>query len=125
MTTNSSPSPATRTTNANQNLSGLWGGLHVTLEISNDNARLEFDCASGSIKDPFLLDSSGHFDVVGSYDRQGPGPTRQGAKTESDARYSGTINGDTMKLSVQLPGSSENLEYSLTRGHPGKVTKCY
>jgi hypothetical protein len=125
MTTNPSPSPATGTADANKNLAGLWGGLHVTLQISGDSATLDFDCASGSIKDPILLDSSGRFDVVGSYDRQGPGPTRRGAKTESDARYSGTVNGNTMKLSVQLPGGSEILEFSLTRGREGKVTKCY
>ena len=125
MPTNSSPSPATGTANANQDLSGVWGGLHVTLEISSDSARLEFDCADGSIKDPILLDSAGHFDVVGSYNRQGPGPTRQGVNTASDARYSGTIDGDTMKLRVQLPGSPEIPEFSLTRGRAGKVTKCY
>ena len=122
---NNSPSPATGAASANQNLSGVWGGLHVILEISSDSATLEFDCASGSIKDPILLDSTGYFDVVGSYNRQGPGPTRQGAKTESDARYSGMVNGDTMKLSVQLPGSAEILEFSLTHGKQGKITKCY
>jgi len=125
MNTNSTNSPATGAASANRNLAGVWGGLHVILEISSDSATLEFDCASGAIKDPILLDSNGHFDVVGSYNRQGPGPTRQGAKTESDARYSGTVNGNAMKLRVQLPGSSESLEFSLTHGHPGKITKCY
>ncbi|HEY6230083.1 MAG TPA: hypothetical protein VIW64_02355 [Pyrinomonadaceae bacterium] len=127
MTTNSSnsPSPASGTTAANQQLSGVWGGLHVTMEISSDSVTLEFDCASGSIREPLVLDSAGHFDVGGSYNRQGPGPTREGAKTDSDARYSGAVNGNTMKLSVQLPGSSEILEFSLTRGRPGKITKCY
>jgi hypothetical protein len=125
MNTNSSNSPANEAANANQNLSGVWGGLHVTLEISSDSATLEFDCASGSIKDPIVLDSNGHFDLVGSYNRQGPGPTRQGVNTDSDARYSGTVSGNTMKLNVQLPGSSEILEFSLTHGRPGKITKCY
>jgi len=125
MNTNSSNSPATGAANANQNLSGVWGGLHVILEISSDGATLEFDCASGAIKDPILLDAAGHFDVVGSYNRQGPGPARQGVKTDSDARYSGTVDGNTMKLKVQLPGSSEILEFSLTHGRAGKITKCY
>ena len=125
MNTNSHNSPATGAASPNQNLSGVWGGLHVTLEVSSDSATLEFDCASGAIKDPILLDSNGHFDVLGSYNRQGPGPTRQGVKTESDARYSGTVDGNTMKLNVHLTGSSEILEFSLTHGRPGKITKCY
>jgi hypothetical protein len=125
MNTNSSNSPAPAAANPNQTLSGIWGGLHVILEISSDSATLEFDCASGSIKDPIVLDANGHFDLVGSYNRQGPGPTRQGMNTDSDARYSGTVNGNTMKLNVQLPGSSEILGFTLTHGRPGKITKCY
>jgi len=125
MNSNSSNSSATGAATPTQNLAGVWGGLHVILEVSSDGATLEFDCASGAIKDPILLDSSGHFDVVGSYNKQGPGPTRQGVKTDSDARYSGTVDGNTMKLSVRLPGSSEILEFSLTHGRPGKITKCY
>lgn len=125
MTTNSSNSRSPETEAAGELLSGSWGGLHVMFEISDDNAKLEFDCASGSIRGPIHLDAAGHFDVGGTYDRQGPGPTRQGVKTDSDARYSGTVTGNTMKLNVQLPGSSEILEFSLTRDRQGKITKCY
>ena len=118
--------PGTSTTSAQRQLSGLWGGLHVTLEISEQSATLEFDCATGSIREPIVLDSAGHFDVAGSYNREGPGPVRQDVQTDSSARYSGTVSGETMTLAVHLEGSSEPLlNLSLTRGKQGKIRRCY
>jgi hypothetical protein len=127
MTTDSSqPRPSATPATAGQKLSGLWGGLHVRLEISDQGATLEFDCASGSISEPILLDSAGRFDVAGSYTRQGPGPVRQGVKGDTPAHYSGVVTGETMELSLRLEGSSEPVfDLSLTRGKQGKITKCY
>jgi hypothetical protein len=121
------PRPPTAPTNsAQRQLSGLWGGMHVTLESSERGATLDFDCATGTIREPIVLDSAGHFDVVGSYNREGPGPVRQGVQTDSSARYSGTVTGETMTLAVRLEGSSEPLlNLSLTRGKQGKIRKCY
>jgi hypothetical protein len=119
-------STAIPTTSGNQELSGTWGGNHVTLEISDQGATLEFDCGTGSISKPILLDSEGHFDVIGTYTREGPGPVRQGKQRDARAHYSGTVIADTMTLSVRLEGSSEPLlSVSLTRGKQGKLRKCY
>ena len=116
----------TPTTSGGQKLSGLWGGLHVSLEISDQGSTLEFDCATGLISEPILLDSAGRFDVTGSYTRQGPGPIRQGVQRDARATYSGSVTGETMQLKVRLEGSSEPVfDLSLTRGKQGKVTKCY
>jgi len=113
-------------TSGGQKLAGLWGGLHVSLEISDQGSTLEFDCATGSISEPILLDSAGRFDVTGSYTRQGPGPIREGVQSDARANYSGRVTGETMQLKVRLQGSSEPIfDLSLTRGKQGKVTKCY
>lgn len=126
MTPDSSPRPPAPTAPGQRQLSGLWGGMHVTLEISEQEATLEFDCANGSIREPILLDSAGHFDVAGSYTREGPGPVRQGVNREARARYSGNVTDETMTLAVRLEGSSEPvLNLSLTRGKQGKIRKCY
>ncbi|SRR6266498_159311 len=126
MTPDSSSRPPTPTATGQRQLSGLWGGMHVTLEISEQEATLEFDCATGTIREPIVLDANGHFDVAGSYNREGPGPVRQGVQTDSSARYSGTVTGETMTLAVRLEGSSEPLlKLSLTRGKQGKIVKCY
>jgi hypothetical protein len=118
--------PTTATPTAQRQLSGLWGGMHVTLESSEQGATLEFDCATGTIREPIVLDANGHFDVAGSYNREGPGPVRQDVQTDSSARYSGTVTGETMTLAVRLEGSSDPLlKLSLTRGKQGKIVKCY
>lgn len=123
---NKPPPPTPPTTSAQRQLSGLWGGMHVRLEGSEHGATLEFDCGTGTIREPILLDSAGHFDVAGSYNREGPGPVRQGVQTDSSARFSGTVTADTMTLAVRLEGSSEPLlNLSLTRGRQGKIVKCY
>jgi hypothetical protein len=126
MNTDATSRPTAKpTAPGNSKLSGLWGGVHVALEVSDGGATLEFDCATGSIREPIGLDAAGRFDVSGSYTREGPGPVRQGVKRDSPAQYSGTVTGETMALTVRLEGSSEPLDFSLTRGKQGKLRKCY
>ena len=105
---------------------GTWGGLHVNLEISDNESSLEFDCANGKISEPILLDSDGRFEVRGTYTREGPGPTREGAQNRSNAVYSGAVKGGTMTLSIRLNGSSDSvLDLSLEHGKQGRLRKCY
>jgi hypothetical protein len=119
------PSPTSQTA-SNKLPPGTWGGLHVNLQILEAESSLEFDCGHGTINEPILLDSGGHFEVSGSYTREGPGPARQGAENQSRALYSGIVKDDTMTLSVRLDGSSEAiLDVSLTRAKQGKLRKCY
>lgn len=122
-----SPTPkSTSATASNQLRPGTWGGDHVTLQISDSESSLEFDCANGTINEPILLDSDGHFEVAGTYSREGPGPVREGAQNQSRAMYSGVVNGDAMSLSIKLHGSSEAVaNLSLTHGKQGKIRKCY
>jgi len=121
------PDPALDKHNAGgkQPPAGFWGGLHVTLELTAQGATLEFDCATGNINQPILLDSADRFEVNGSYSRQGPGPVRQGGQSDAEATYSGTVAGETMNLTVRVKGLSEPLNFSLTHGREGKIQKCY
>lgn len=105
---------------------GVWGGNHVNLEVTDESAMLEFDCAHGSINQPILLDERGRFDAKGTYVAEGHGPARQGAEPESAAaRYYGSVSGDTMTLTVELSGASGmKSSYTLTSGRQGKLWKC-
>ena len=106
--------------------SGIWGGTHVNLEVSDGESSLEFDCARGSIAEPIILDSDGHFEVHGSYTREGPGPVRQEGGNNQRATYSGIVKDATMTLSIQLDGSSDELlKVTLTQGQQGRLRKCY
>ena len=126
MIKDSASPPPTTGAGSNRLAPGTWGGLHVNLEVSDGDTSLEFDCANGTISEPILLDSDGHFEVRGTYTREGFGPTREGAQNQSRAVYSGVVNGGMMTLSIRLNGSADSvLDLSLERGKLGKLRKCY
>lgn len=105
---------------------GLWGGAHLRLNVNDEGAVLEFDCARGQIGAPLETDSEGRFDLPGTYTREGPGPIRIGREpTARPARYAGRVEGARMTLSVKLEGADKPLgAYTLTRGAEGRVVKC-
>ena len=120
------PSPPKAASSLNQLSTGTWGGNHVRLEVADGKSSLEFDCASGTIDQPITLDSNGRFEVSGLYKREGPGPVRQGVNNQSRATYSGAVKDDTMTLSIQLDGSTDDLlKFTLTLGKEGRIWKCY
>jgi hypothetical protein len=103
---------------------GTWGGNHLTLEISENEVTLEFDCAHGTISQPLTLDETGRFAVAGTYVREGPGPVRQGAKQDTEAQYSGRLSAGTLTIIVHVPDATDIGPFTLTEGRQGKVTKC-
>lgn len=105
---------------------GVWGGMHLRMNVGGEGAALEFDCANGQINAPFKTDAEGRFDLSGTYTREGPGPIRLGREpTARPARYTGRVEGSRMTLSVQLEGSEKPLaEFTLTHGSEGRVVKC-
>ncbi len=57
---------------------GLWGGKHLSLEVTESGANLQFDCARGRISSPLKLDDKGHFELEGVFVRERPGAVRVG-----------------------------------------------
>ncbi len=104
----------------------VWGGQHVALELTAEGATLEFDCASGTIALPLTVDAQGNFKVKGTFTRERPGPVmRDNPNTAANATYTGTITGNTMRLSITTGSQNESIgDYVLVRGQPGKVFKC-
>jgi hypothetical protein len=107
-------------------LSGTWGGEHVRIKFRGQEADVEFDCAHGTITDPPNTDSASHFDLRGRYVREGPGPVRLNKPPVSQpARYSGSIKGNQISLSVTLTNTSQEIgTFTLTRGSQGLIRKC-
>lgn len=101
-----------------------WGGEHVRIEFNDGEGRVEFDCAHGTITDPLKTDAEGRLN--GTYVRDGPGPIRLNVpRVSQPARYSGTIKGDEMSLSVTLNNASQEIgTFTLTRGSEGLIRKC-
>jgi hypothetical protein len=106
---------------------GPWGGLGVSLSVSDSGAEVEFDCAHGTIRGPLRLDAEGRFDLPGVFVRERPGPVREGAPggAEEPARYRGRAHGDTLTLEAFLPGPGRTVgPYTLERGAAPRLRKC-
>ena len=107
-------------------LKGTWGGDHISLEVTDGGAEINYDCAHGSITEKIVPDAQGNFVVKGLHASERPGPVRQGDDlTGKPATYHGSIYGETMTLTVTLSGSDETVgTFKLTHGKSGRVRKC-
>lgn len=105
---------------------GLWGGEHIQMQVTENGAEIEYDCAHGTISEPIEVDSAGRFDVKGSFLRERPGPVRKDdVRDGRPARYTGTINGKTMTLTVTLTDKEQSMgTYTLAEGDAGRIWKC-
>ncbi len=110
----------------NQIPNGTWGGLHIRVEVENGSATIEYDCANGKIDGPLNLDSRGHFSLSGTHIREHGGPIREGEKADAHpARYTGSIDGERMTMTVTLTDSEETVgTFTLDHGKQGRVWKC-
>src|SRR5690242_4353647 len=44
---------------------GAWGGLHISLEVTDAGAQINYDCAHGRITEKIVPDKDGAFEVKG------------------------------------------------------------
>lgn len=104
---------------------GTWGGARIRLDVTDDGATVEYDCAHGSIDARLTLDSEGRFDARGTFVREG-GSIRVGInRVVRPARYEGRVSGDELSLTVTLTDTSQPVgSYTLTRGSEGRLRKC-
>jgi hypothetical protein len=104
---------------------GTWGGQHIAMEVSDAGAKIEYDCAHGSITEKIAPDGNGKFIVKGVHVKERGGPIREGEENEQAASYQGSIDGDTMTLTVTLTQNKEALgTFTLTQGKSGRIVKC-
>ena len=106
-------------------LDGIWGGDHVTMSIAGAT-HVELDCAHGDIPAPLAIDDQRQFNTTGTFVREHGGPIRDGEVPDTHpARYSGSVTGDRMQLTIRLTDTNETIgTFSLTRGAQGRVVKC-
>ena len=48
-------------------LTGMWGGDHVSLAVTETGSHLEFDCAHGDISGALTVDAVGAFAAADTY----------------------------------------------------------
>src|SRR5260370_38443665 len=56
---------------------GLWGGEHISMEVTAQGATIEYDCAHATISQRITLDCRGRFDVSGMQIQEQGGPVGQ------------------------------------------------
>lgn len=102
---------------------GAWGGDHVLLTVTDNGARVEFNCAHGTLDHPLRLDDSGHFNVVGTFVPEHAGPV---LRTEEGrpARYAGRIDRDKIEFTVTLEGQTGRGPYTIGLAKDPKLEKC-
>lgn len=84
---------------------GLWGGVHVQMQVTSSGAAFSFECAKGEATEPLTLDSAGYFQVSGTYTVTS-GPLLQGQPKVFPATYSGNVSDQSMNLTVEYTDSS-------------------
>ena len=106
--------------------SGVWGGDHIAMSVSDPGTHLELDCAHGDIPVVPTVGRQGQFEVAGTYVREHGGPVRQGETVDSHpAVYSGAIASTTMTLTIRLSDTNETAgTFTLVSGSSGRVFKC-
>ena len=105
---------------------GSWGGEHIALTVTGAGGHLEFDCASGDITQPLVVDDLGRLDAGGVFVQEHAGPIRVGEEPDrKPARYSGHLTGKTLILTVTLVDSNESIgSFTLTYAAEPRIRKC-
>ena len=103
---------------------GLWGGPHISMKVGATSATIEYDCATGVIDGPLLVDAQGHFNLHGIHRMEHGGPIRADEKPKGQpATYTGSIAGHTMTLTLKL-GEGDEETFTLEKGKEGELFKC-
>jgi len=107
-------------------LNGSWGGQGISMDVTDNGARLDFDCASGRITEAIVPDRAGKFTAKGLFARQRPGPTREGDDNDGQpATYTGVINGENLTLTINLTRNDEKVgTFTLGHGKPARIRRC-
>lgn len=105
---------------------GVWGGDHVIMQVTDKGATLEFDCAHGTITQPMTADANGNVNVTGVFVFEKGGPTPANAQEDTHpARYTGKFDGTTLTLTITLTDQNKVVStYKLEYGKQGRLVKC-
>jgi len=104
---------------------GKWGGAHISLDVYDGGATVEYDCARGSIDERLRVDRDGRFDARGTFVREGVSIRVGITPVKRPARYEGHVSGQKISLKVTLTDTSQTIgSFTLTRGDEGRLRKC-
>ena len=106
---------------------GSWGGEHIRMVVTETGAKIEYDCALGTIDETLLLDEDNNFEAKGTHMFERGGPIRLGEPPPErhSALYHGTVDGTQMRLTVTLLETGKEVgTFLLGLGRPSLIEKC-
>jgi len=103
---------------------GMWGGIHLRMEVLDSGAELEFDCGSATVTEPIEVGSDGRFHVSGTFKQGEFGPTREDGPGAREATFTGSLEGNTLNIEMVLSGEDRVQKFTVTHGRPAKLVKC-
>jgi hypothetical protein len=124
------PSPrgsiATATQGKSNLFTGVWGGKHIRLEVTDTGATVEYDCAHATISQKITTDRSGHFVVNGVYVPEHGGPVRTNEEAANiPVTFSGQVKGKSMILTMRRRDTRKLIgNFALRHGQEGELVKC-
>jgi hypothetical protein len=94
------------------------------MNVTAEGAEFEFDCASAVIHGPMSIDSKGNFHATGTYRSEHAAPSQAGENRQPEATFTGSVKGENMHLVIEVAGFPDKMEFTLTQGQEGRLTKC-
>ena len=102
---------------------GIWSARGILVTVTEAGAEIAFSCAHASISAPLHADADGHVSGTGVYERESPGPTREGERGESTPlRLDAGLPGDD-EWPITLTIASKTQTHVLTH-KPTRIQKC-
>ncbi len=110
----------------NNSIIGGWSGSHISLEVTESGAKIEFDCASGTINEKMVLDGKHRFDIPGTYVEEHGGPVMLNEQQKGySVRYKGSIKSNKMSLTVKRTDNNEIIGiFTLMFRREPNLVKC-
>ena len=95
------------------------------MNVGDQWATIEYDCAHGEIPGPLNIDGDGKFELPGTFTPERGGPVRADeTQRAQSATYSGTVKGNKMTLVLKVAGSDDTETFTLEKDKPADLFKC-
>ena len=94
--------------------------------LTEESGTLTFDCAVAAIDGGIIPESSGHFEVAGTYTPEHGGPVREGeVLPKLPALFTGEVGKNQFTLTVTLTNTGETVgRFTLRSDSDGRVLRC-
>ena len=103
---------------------GEWGGPHARLDVQDKGARLELDCAHGTLDGVLRLERGGRFRANGRFQREGGAELAREAAEGRPAQYSGALKGNVLTIRILTEDGQKLGPFTLERGGRAELVKC-